>query len=859
MPATVRDWLHGRQDWLQQAAEILLASGSVSDAQIDELAARIKMPAGQQVTSHRTFAGVTAPAPVNNELRLTSIGEVHGIENLGPPSPLAFGPGNLCVIYGHNASGKSGYVRLLKHVSGKPHTVPLKPNVFQPVPVERRCEIQYAIGGAGHPVTWRTDDPPVDDLRAVDVFDSEASVSYLTAETAASYTPPAVALFEKLAAVCNRVKAKLQAEQSALAKQLPALLPRFVATPAGTAYQRLHAGMDDEAVGRVVAWKPEDDEALKKITERLNVADPVASAHARRNTQNQVTALITSLRAAGDAFSSARLEAIRALHVDATNKRRIANESAQVASAHLDGVGTETWRALWNAARAYSEVVYPGRGYPVTDGARCVLCQQELRPDAQARLHDFDHFVRRRVETEATSAEAAYQQALGAFPAVLTEEGISTRCQAAGLTDPALLTRLGDFWRQVQKAREALLDGEAGRPAIAVASPAGMVAALAKYADELAAEAKQFDDDAKTFDRAKAAKDKLNLEARQWIAQQKDAVRTEVARLRQFAEYETWKGFANSHGVSLQAGEIGVQLVTQAFVDRFNAELKALGASRIKIELQRTRTERGRPLHKLRLKGVQAGQDVPESVLSDGERRIVGLAAFLADVVEKPGIAPFVFDDPISSLDQEYEWKVALRLAELAKTRQVIVFTHRLSLYGAMEDAAQKVGDSWKKQHLSQLCLQSFNGTAGHPVDQAVWNAKTTKANGILLTRLDEASAAGETFGPDAYRNLAQSICSDFRKLLERTIEDDLLSKVVQRHRRSVTTLGRLERLPSITKDDCKFLDAMMSKYSVHEHSQSPEAIVDIPDADDLRQDIQALMKWRTDFNTRASAGSGHA
>lgn len=856
---TILAWLHRQQDWLQQAAEMLLASGSVSEAAIDTLVARLKTPAGQQVTSTRTFAGVSQVAATNDELRLVSIGDVHGIENLGPPNPLAFGAGNLCVIYGHNASGKSGYVRLLKRACGKPHAATLRPNVYQPVPAARGCKIGYAIGGNVQQVEWPADGAPLSALQAVDIFDSDAASSYLTRETAVSYTPPAVALFAALATVCNRVKAKLQAEQNARGKQLPALPAQFATSTAGAAYQRLQANVDDTAVEQLVAWKPEDDEALARLTARLRAADPAAAARAKRNTQAQVTALITSLKAAGDAFGTSQLAAIRALRTDAVGKRRIANESAKVASAQLEGVGTETWRALWNAARAYSQVAYPGREYPVTDSARCVLCQQELQPEAQSRMHDFDAFVRRQVETDATNAETGYQDALAGLPLALDVTDIATRCQAAGLTDPGWPTQLGQFWNQVRTARDTLLAHEANQAAVPVAEPTHMLTPLAEYASQLDREAAQLDVDAKAFDHAKAAKDKLNLEARKWIAQQADAVRAEVARLRQWATYERWKGATNSREISMQAGEIAAQVVTQAFVDRFNAELKALGAHRIKVELQRTRVDHGHPLHELRLKGVQAGAVLPDAILSDGERRIVGLAAFLADVVGKPAVAPFVFDDPISSLDQEYEWSVVTRLVELAKTRQVIVFTHRLSLYGAMEDAAQKVGDVWKKQHLVQVCVESFNGTAGHPLDQAVWNAKTTKANDILLTRLSAAKAAGEASGPDAYRNLAQSICSDFRKLLERSIEDDLLSKVVQRHRRSVTTLGRLEHLPCITQADCRFLDDLMTKYSVHEHSQSPEVIAGVPDAPELRQDIEALSAWRSEFKSRAPGGVHHA
>lgn len=859
MQPTILAWLHRQQDWLQQAAEMLLASGSVSEADIDTLVARLKTQAGQQVASTRTFAEFGSATAANDELRLVSIGDVHGIENLGPPSPLAFGAGNLCVIYGHNASGKSGYVRLLKRACGKPHAAALRPNVYQPVPVARGCKIGYVIGGNAQQVEWAADGQPLSALQAVDIFDSEAALSYLTEETAASYTPPAVALFGALAAVCNRVKAKLQAEQSALARQLPALPAPFATSTAGAAYQRLQANVDDTAVEQLVAWKPEDDEALARLTARLQAADPAAAARAKRNTQTQVTALIASLKAAGDAFGTSQLAVIRALRTDAVGKRRIANESAKVASAQLDGVGSETWRALWDAARAYSQVAYPGKTYPVTDAARCVLCQQELQLDAQKRLHDFDDFVRRKVEMDAVAAEMLYQETLDGLPVGLTADELSTRCQAAGLTDATWLTRLGGFWDQVRKTRGAMLGGESDQPAAAVAQPTSMLTALTDYATKLGADAKQLDEDAKAFDRVKASKDKLNLEARKWIAQQADALRAEVVRLRTSAKYEKWKSAANSREISVQAGEIAAQVVTQAFVDRFNAELKALGAHRIKVELQRTRVDHGYPLHELRLKGMQAGGVAPDAILSDGERRIVGLAAFLADVVGKPGTAPFVFDDPISSLDQEYEWNVVTRLVELAKTRQVIVFTHRLSLYGMIEDAAKHAGESWKAQHLVQMCVQSFNGTAGYLVNQPFWCAKTKAANNILLTRLAEAKQVGEQSGPGAYQALAQGICSDFRKLLERTIENDLLNEVVQRHRRSVQTLGRLEHLSCITADDCRFFDDLMTKYSVHEHSQSPEVSAAIPDEPELRQDIEALKKWRSDFASRPAGSVGHA
>ncbi|RMU66702.1 hypothetical protein ALP29_201053 [Pseudomonas syringae pv. avii] len=297
--------------------------------------------------------------------------------------------------------------------------------------------------------------------------------------------------------------------------------------------------------------------------------------------------------------------------------------------------------------------------------------------------------------------------------------------------------------------------------------------------------------------------------------------------------------------------DISESVVAASYVRRFNDELHSLGATRIQVELVKTRTNRGKVLHQLKLKALKNGAHSLDKVLSEGERRIISLAAFLADVAEKPGITPFIFDDPISSLDHDFEWKVACRLAELAKERQVLIFTHRLSLYGAMEDVAKKIGDGWKKTHLRQMCIESFGGASGHPADQAVWNNPTKTANNILLDRLREAEKSGEAAGGAAYYALAQGICSDFRKLIERSVEDDLLCKIVVRHRRGIQTDGRLPALLGITPEDLKHIDELMTKYSCFEHSQSDEAHVQVPEAAELKADIESLKQWRDSLDAR--------
>lgn len=854
MPAIqdeIREWLLTQQDWLQEAADRLMKKGELAPADLNDVCTILKTHAGQAISKHRTFDSLADAPNVGSKLRLVGIGEVLGIENLVPRQPLTFGNGNLTVIYGHNGSGKSSYTRILKKASGKTRATALKPNVFQAAPAQRKCQITYQLGDQSITAEWHADASPIDAIRAVDIFDSDEASHYLSKESAAAYTPPMVGMFETLAAACDQIKTMLQAEQNQLVSALPAIPPNFALTEPARHYGALTAATTEAAIQHLVSWTEDDGRKLNELNERLKVADPAALARQKRATKVQVEQVIVALQKGFQAYGAEGLQTIRELQATAKSKRQIAAEAAQVGSAKLDGVGSNTWRALWEAAKAYSQTAYPDQVFPVTDDGRCVLCHQELAPDAQQRLRDFEVFVQSKLEADAGSAEIGYQHALKSLPSVLSTEQIKTQCEAAGLTNEDWKQYLATFWGAALQARSGLLAGEVQGQVLPVHDVSENVAILRGYSDQLESQASQYDQDAQGFDRAQAIKEKNTLEAKQWISQQVDAVRREVDRLKHVKAYEDWKALANPRKISLKAGEVAEKIITQGYVERFNRELKLLGATRIKVEIVKTRTDRGKVLHQLRLKGVLNGQAMPDSVLSEGERRIISLAAFLADVADKPMAAPFIFDDPISSLDHDFEWSVATRLAELAKTRQVLVFTHRLSLYGAMEDVAKKIGDDWKKQHFRQLCIEAYSGDAGHPVDQATWNAKTEKANNILLDRLGAAKRAGDTGGGEVYRSLAQGICSDFRKLLERTVEDDLLNEVVKRHRRSVTTDNRLGALPYIESADCQLIDNLMTKYSCYEHSQSQEVPVFIPEEPELRADIESLKHWRTTFTDR--------
>ncbi|CRH89162.1 Uncharacterised protein [Chlamydia trachomatis] len=119
--------------------------------------------------------------------------------------------------------------------------------------------------------------------------------------------------------------------------------------------------------------------------------------------------------------------------------------------------------------------------------------------------------------------------------------------------------------------------------------------------------------------------------------------------------------------------------------------------------------------------------------------------------------------------------------------------------------------------------------------------------NRLLNERFDEAKKASEKGDFDLEETLIKSICGDFRVLLERSIENDLLWGVIQRFQRPVETL-KIRYLANLREENISLLDSLMTKYSGFEHSQPVESPVELPKLDDLWDDMTALKTWREEY-----------
>lgn len=853
----LESWFTKRPLWFQDAARRIIQKGAIDDSDFSELITLCKQEAGIRDSSTPTVKPLSIPEGAlqggNHRitLRLEAISNVKGINALKPRKSLEFGTGPLTIVYGANGSGKSGYVRALKHACGARKAGALLGNIFDQYEIEKGCKFNINVDTVSKEICWSPQMGVLDDIKTIEIYDTDCAHVYLTAENEVAYEPWALSLFTQLTTISTEVGQVIKQEIDRSISIKPPLPSQYSHTDNGLWYTNLTHQTRQSEVGSNCTWNEQLDSRMKELNERLAEPSPTKRAKTLRKVKENLVLLHNELQKLRAKVSAEKCATFLSARQDASAKRKAANDDAKKVfdNAPLEGVGSESWRLLWEQARAYSETIaYMGIPFPnITAGARCILCQQLLDSEAQQRFKSFEDFVKGALQKQANEAEQQFKAIVDDIREILSEENLILRLDAAQIIAEEERNQIVLYRKSIENRKDSLLTAKSLSD-IKPLPDAQLLKRLENRYSDMEKQAAIFEEDAKSQNRSGLQKQVKELETQKWLSEQKNTIEKEIDRLKHLYKLEKARKLTNTQPLSKKKSILADEMVSPAFIERFENELKALGASRIQVEFKKTKTEYGRVYHKIHLRNCTKNICTTD-ILSEGEFRIVSLAAFLADVEGQADNTPFVFDDPISSLDQDFEEATAQRLIDLCRTRQVIVFTHRLSLLSLLQDATKRAGID---PHI--ICLRSESWGLGEPGETPIFARKPDNAlKSILNERIPKARSVLMEAGRTEYELLAKGICSDIRILIERLIENDLLADVVQRFRRSVQTMNKIGELAKINSDDCKLIDEYMTKYSKYEHSQSLETPVSIPAPDELKNDIEKILAWVNDFKNRSA------
>ena len=780
----------------------------------------------------------------NVQVELISIGSIEGIDNLSTKSPLKF-DSKLSVIYGDNATGKSGYIRILKNICGVKMKPILLSNVYKENSIEKKCTIIYKKNNTIKEEVWTPNKGMVIDLDCIDIFDSKMGENYICNENEVTYEPPVLSFFSDLVKVCDKISSQIDDKINTYPSKKPMCPEEYKRTEWWQWYNGLSEDTKKESLNKYCSWTNSDEQHLKKIKDCQSNSEQKSKNIKKKN--EHIKKLIKGTEDLLNSFSDEQYKIIQRLKKELSESKEIAETAAKEAfsNASLGGVGSSVWKKLWKYAKEYSEKeAYKGQHFPVvSDGTLCVLCHQELDDKAKKRFSSFEKFIRSMVQKDVDSKTSSLDEFIKLLPIVPNEEGLQCQIDAGDLNIDN--TELQNLYVEL-KNRKDFFTNLANQSNLPLLPPIDeWKSKVEKIVIENDNTIKQSNVEMSEEDKEALLVKKKNLECKKWCFEQKKAITEEIDRLKRVKSLKKAQGLVSTVNISKKKSELSQELITKNFIKRFNSELEALEANKIKVEIIKLRVEKGKALHKIQLKGVTQEPTNIKKILSEGENRIVALSAFLADFTGGGPYSPVIFDDPMSSLDQKFEEAVVKRLIKLSQDRQVIVFTHRLSILGLFEEFSKKYQIT-----PSIICIKKEHWSDGEPGKcPFLVNNPKNELKG-LIDDLPKVKKVYEKKGLDFYTKEAGELCKRFRMIIESVTECILLNNIVRRHRRQVH-ISRIKDLSKIEKNDCDLIDNLMTKYSKFMHPGTDETSNNLPLPDELLEDFNKMKNWIEEYKNR--------
>lgn len=854
--ADILKWSAELPPWQQDALRRLCGHASLEAADITALVGVCK---GGAAGAPLDASHVRDPAASH---AVVSLGALYGllhVNALAPGERLSFGKSGLTVIYGDNGAGKSGYARVLKQLcrarSQKDDAI--LPNIYASSSGTPSASVDFFIGGQKRGTSWTQGSAPDPMLSAVSVFDSRTANVHVENTNNLAYTPLPLRILAGLAQACQDVKAKLTAEIKAHQEQTPAILSTPECKP-DTLVGKLIAGLsgktEPEAVEKCAGLTAVEETRLQTLSADL-ASDPARTVRQLQGQESRIKSAIEQLERLMAAATDGSRTALRDAHTHlATARSAAAAASADLfADEPLPDIGSDVWRVLWEAARNYSRAsAYSDRPFPVTgNGTHCVLCQQSLSEEASKRLSSFEAFVQDESKRREQEAADAYHERLDQ----VSSQAISMKDLAAIVTtirddigqEEVASTLRREILHLAWRLRAILLTHSLAVLPDLPPATANSLDSLRTTLSRIATRMKGLQSEASSPQRAALIAERDGLADRKWLGLVKADVLAQIERLKASEAIEKASKDTATNKITTQSARIVQALVTNRLRASFAKEVDKLGVAGLAIELQQAKTSAGVPFFQVRL--INKPSEPVGKVLSEGEHRCVALAAFLAELSTIDAQSAIVFDDPVSSLDHLHRDKVAVRLAEVGQTRQVIVFTHDMAFLLLLDEACRATKDRAATSVTHRLISRGPDN-AGYchreppanvmPLEKVIEGMKAHLANvKIHFERGDQAK----------WQREVTSFQDQLRTTWERAVEE-VVGPVVRRLSRKVETAG-LIKLTVLTDADCTAMRAAFGRCSALLHSQPGEINPQLPSSSKIEGEIMGLEDWIADIRKR--------
>ncbi len=757
----------------------------------------------------------------------------------------------MTVVYGENGSGKSSYARVLRKAcrsSAKP--IEILPNVLKASAGANQAragtaQLDILKGTTASVIQRDVNALPEPELAQISFFDSDCASVYSDQESEITYVPTSLRLLERLVSLQVQIKKRVDDALAQLELQRVPTDGFDVTTKAGALVAQLSENVNPQTVTLLSSVSNDEKARLNELREQIAAAvanDPAKASAALERRAESAERFLTMVDTLTRGVEQAVVSELLALNASAEKLRaQSAALSLALSKATAREVGSTSWKTFWQAAHAYvSDDAFP----PPVDavGAICPLCQQDLSSEAIGRLERFEEFFRGEVEKQLGEVERKRDTliaALGKLPS--TEEQLASQRQLVFGGEGDLEATVAVFMDSASQRRAAIQSSaktsKIQAPPLAP-NPVPPIQQWVKQLRQKAAEQKAL---AAPEAIVRAKKEIAELENRLLLGQRLTTVLVRIETLKRVKKLRAASAALTTTGLSRKIGEFTESAVTAQLRARLMKELADASLDHLPVKMG-ARAAKGKTRVSI---GLDTAREVEaREVFSEGERRAVATAFFLAEVAVLEHEGGIVLDDPVSSLDHARRSYIARRLVEEASKRQVIVFTHDIVFLLELQELAKKAAGPLVCE---TSVVRRVGDDTGVVTKDLPWIAQNvTKRIGYLRGQLQPLEALERKGDPDAYRQRVKTWFELLREAWERAVEEKLFNGAVGRFQQEIKTLSL--STVSVTPAMTSAVDKGMTQASKWTHDMAPAMNRPPPKGSELKAALDELDAFVAQF-----------
>src|SRR5271157_1297231 len=363
--AGIINWVKELEFWEQAAFDLIVSGKEISEEDINSLV-RYLLEENNLLEKEREhpqlkFNDYQVAEKDNVPYRLRKISNLRNINALVAGQTLEFGP-NLTTIFGANASGKSGYARVLGSAGftrGDQEIIPDITKVFDP-DAPQLVDIELESDGELVSIEHKVG-TPCPQLSLFYIFDSTSVIVHLTKKNTISFSPAGLSYLHKLVDLTDKVREKLT--QQIDEKRKPNIYESLFQgdSEIKNIISSINHETDIASLKSLADLSPEDDAILKKLKQRVATIETQGiSKKLEELEQNKIdlSGLISQVQEANKMLSEEAIEVI---------SRDIKNFNSHITAANLLGlekfksgklqsVGSDEWLDFIESAKSLSVV-----------------------------------------------------------------------------------------------------------------------------------------------------------------------------------------------------------------------------------------------------------------------------------------------------------------------------------------------------------------------------------------------------------------------------------------------------------------------------------------------------------------------